>query len=142
MAGRPKQAFAVSSGGERSLAGDLRRRGVEHTGARDLGRNQKGRNHGRDTDKAKELINGKHFDVPQGKDQPPIKRAHTRRMSEPNGHRSLVLSGQDAVGNRRARDRQQRQDRYDRYGLHMVNVAAECGRKRQSLVQFQDKSGI
>jgi hypothetical protein len=48
---------------------------------------------------------------------------------------------QDLIGNHRSGDRQQRQERYDRDGLHMVNVASDCGRKRQSFVPFWDKAG-
>jgi hypothetical protein len=67
--------------------------------------------------------------------------AHIERISEPNRHHRLLLTGEDLIGNDRSGDRQQRQQRYDRNGLHLVNVAAECGRKRQSLAHFQDKAG-
>jgi hypothetical protein len=49
---------------------------------------------------------------------------------------------QNPIGDDCPRDRQQRQDRYDRDGLHLVNVAPECGRKRQSFVPFRDNGGI
>ena len=61
-------------------------------------------------------------------------------MSEPHRHR-LPLVREDLVGNYRPRDRQQRQDRYDRDGLHLVNVAPDCGRKRLSFVPFRDNAG-
>jgi hypothetical protein len=38
------------------LACDLRWRGVENTGTRNLGGDQKGRNYSRDTDKSQELV--------------------------------------------------------------------------------------
>jgi hypothetical protein len=63
-------------------------------------------------------------------------------MSEPNHHYRLSLAARkDLIGDYRSGDRQQRQQRYDRYGLHLVNVAPDCGRKRQSLAHFQDKAG-
>jgi hypothetical protein len=64
----------------------------------------------------------------------------TKRMSEPNRDHRLTLTPQNPVGNHRAGHRQQRQKGYDRNGLHMVNVVSDCGRKRQSLVPFQDNA--
>jgi hypothetical protein len=83
------------------------------------------------------------FDVPQKKTRflQPALRAHTGEVSESNRHDRLFLVGENPIGDHRSGDRQQCQDGYDRNGLHMVNVAADCGRKRQSSVQFWDIAG-
>ena len=114
---------------------------MEDAGARYLRGDQKGRNHGRYADKSQELINGKHARPPICIETTPARRAHARRMSEPNRHHRLCLVCQDLVGDHRSGDRQQRQERYDCDGLHMVNVASDCGRKRQSFVPFRDNGG-
>lgn len=65
----------------------------------------------------------------------------TQRTSEPNCHHRLPLTRQNPIGNHSAGDCQQREDGYDRNGLHMVNVASDCGRKGQSFVPFRDNGG-
>ena len=80
------------------------------------------------------------FDVPQGLVDTRQTRPHPGQCLKANRHR-LLLARQNPVRDHRPRDRQKRQDRYYGDGLHMVNVAPECGRKRQSLVRFQVKAG-
>jgi hypothetical protein len=57
------------------------------------------------------------------------------------GLRRVYFAGQDLIRNDRCGYREQRQDRYDRHRSHGNNVAADCGRKCQSLAHFQDQAG-
>ena len=53
--------------------------------------------------------------------------------------RHMLIAGEKLVGVGRPGNREQRQNRNDDQSLHWLTVVPDCGKKRQSLVRFQDE---